>query len=111
MMAGRTTRKDTDDAGEPESLPPLSAAEVARIAIEHLSELTTKEPQGATSVEPGDDGWTVEIEVVEDRRIPSSADMLALYEVELDPDGNLLSYRRTKRYGRGSTDLGRGGRT
>lgn len=86
---------------------------MARIAIEHLSELTTKEVQGgATSVEPGgDDGWTVEIEVIEDRRIPSSADMLALYEVELDPDGNLLSYRRTKRYGRGSTDLGKGGRT
>ncbi|MGW0018091.1 gas vesicle protein GvpO [Rhodococcus sp. NPDC003382] len=107
-MAGRTTRKDSGSS-EPEPLPPLSAAEVARIAIEHLSELTTKEPQGATSVEPTDDGWTVEIEVIEDRRIPSTADMLALYEVELDPDGNLLAYRRTKRYGRGSTDLGRGG--
>lgn len=110
-MAERSTRKDSDGAREPESLPPLSAGEVARIAIEHLSELTTKEVQGATSVEPGDDGWTVEIEVIEDRRIPSSADMLALYEVELDPDGNLLSYRRTKRYGRGSTDLSKGGRT
>lgn len=110
-MAGRTTRKDTGGTREPEPLPPLSAAEVTRIAIEHLSELTTKEPQGATSVEPRDDGWTVEVEVIEDRRIPSSADMLALYEVELDPDGNLLSYRRTKRYGRGSTDPGRGGQT
>ncbi|MBH0118164.1 gas vesicle protein [Rhodococcus sp. HM1] len=104
-MAGRTTRKDSGSS-EPEPLPPLSAAEVARFAVEYLTELTTKDPQGVTSVSPSDDGWTVEIEVIEDRRIPSTADMLALYEVRLDPDGELLSYRRTKRYGRGSTDLG-----
>jgi hypothetical protein len=63
---------------------------------------------GATSVMPTDDGWTVEVEVVEDRRIPSSTDMLALYEVVLDLDGELLSYRRTRRYVRGVGDSGSG---
>jgi Gas vesicle synthesis protein GvpO len=48
-----------------------------------------------------EDGWIVEVEIVEDRRIPSSADMLALYEIELDADGELLAYRRTRRYRRG----------
>ncbi|MGW4580559.1 gas vesicle protein GvpO [Rhodococcus aetherivorans] len=107
-MSGKTTPDESDDvhdedAGQP---PPLTAAQAAAAAIEHLVELTSKEPQGATSVEPTDHGWTVEVEVLEDRRIPSSADMLALYEVEIDLDGNLLAYRRTKRYGRGSSDIG-----
>lgn len=42
--------------------------------------------------------------MVEDRRIPSSTDMLALYEVVLDMDGELLSYKRTRRYSRGAGD-------
>ncbi|MEE2033523.1 gas vesicle protein GvpO [Rhodococcus chondri] len=90
------------DTGPPE----ISAAEAAATAIAHLEDLTSKEAQGATSVEPTDAGWVVEVEVLEDRRIPSSADMLATYEVEIDMGGNLLAYRRTRRYGRGSTDVG-----
>ncbi|WP_406266520.1 gas vesicle protein [Nocardia sp. NBC_00881] len=100
-MTGKTTHES-----EP---APLTAAQAAGAAIDHLVELTAKEAQGATSVEPADHGWTVEVEVLEDRRIPSSADMMALYEVEIDLDGNLLAYRRTKRYSRGSSDIG--GRT
>jgi hypothetical protein len=57
-----------------------------------------------TSVElTADDGWVVEFEVLEERRIPSSSDILALYEVELDADGELLAFRRTRRYLRGHT--------
>ncbi|AKE92144.1 gas vesicle protein GvpO [Rhodococcus aetherivorans] len=107
-MSGKTTPEDSDDvqSSEPGQLPALTAGEAAATAIEQLTRLTSKEPQGATSVEPADHGWTVEVEVLEDRRIPSSADMLALYEVEIDLDGNLLAYRRTRRYGRGSSDIG-----
>jgi hypothetical protein len=62
-----------------------------------------------TSIQLTDaDGWVVEFEVVEDRRIPSSADILALYEVELDSDGELLGFRRTRRYLRGQTQDGGG---
>lgn len=91
--------KDTDP-------PALSASQAAAAALALLEELTSKESQGVTSVEPTEVGWVVEVEVIEDRRIPSSADMLALYEVEIDLDGNLLAYRRTRRYGRGSSDIG-----
>jgi hypothetical protein len=34
-------------------------------------------------------------------RIPPSADMLARNGIQLDADGNLLAYRRTRRYMRG----------
>ena len=89
-----------------EEPPPLPAPEIAEIATRDIAQLTGKKPLGATSVMPTDDGWTVEVEVVEDRRIPSSTDMLAIYEVVLDLDGELLSYRRTRRYIRGVGDSG-----
>jgi gas vesicle protein GvpO len=57
-------------------------------------------------VSPTDDGWLVEVEMIEDRRIPSSSDVLALYEVELDLDGELLAYHRVRRYLRGQTANG-----
>ncbi|MFC0446816.1 gas vesicle protein [Rhodococcus jostii] len=91
-----------------EQPPPLPAPEIAQVALRDITQLTGKKPLGATSVMPTDDGWTVEVEVVEDRRIPSSTDMLALYEVVLDLDGQLLSYRRTRRYVRGVGDSGSG---
>ncbi|KAF0968298.1 gas vesicle protein GvpO [Gordonia sp. YY1] len=87
-----------------EEPPALSAQDTVALALRAITELTGKETMGATSVTPTDEGWTVEVEVIEDRRIPSSTDMLALYEVDIDLDGQLFSYRRTRRYSRGSSD-------
>lgn len=86
----------------------LSASVVAAKALEHVGELITSDPVAVTSVEPAEDGWLVEVEVLEERRIPSSSDMLALYEIELALDGDLLAYRRTKRYARGRAGTGNG---
>ncbi|MFI6793784.1 gas vesicle protein GvpO [Nonomuraea sp. NPDC050383] len=86
----------------------LSAATAGETGLRHIAGLTAREPEGVTLVKPGDNGWTVDVEVVEDRRIPSSGDILALYEAELDAEGDLLSYRRLRRYRRGSGDSERG---
>jgi hypothetical protein len=83
-----------------------SAPDIVTKAQEHISALTAKGIEGVTSVEPAEHGWLVEVEVAEDKRIPSSSDVLALYEVELDDNGDLLAYRRTKRYARGRGQLG-----
>jgi len=81
---------------------PIVAREAAQLAPKYITEMTRRQPERITAVEPDDQGgWIVEVEVVEDRRIPSSADMLALYEIELDVDGALLGYGRTRRYMRG----------
>jgi hypothetical protein len=85
----------------------LNAARAGQLALRQIAELTGKEPEGVTGVEPGDDDtWVVGIEVVEDRRIPSSTDILATYETELGMDGELVSYRRVQRYTRGRGDNG-----
>ncbi|NGP08352.1 gas vesicle protein [Rhodococcus sp. 14C212] len=87
----------------------LSAAGAAVIAVRCIAQLTGKPCEGAISVVPSDDGWVVEVEVVDDRRIPSSADILAIFEVDLGREGVMRSYRRTRRYGRGSREPQIGG--
>jgi hypothetical protein len=83
---------------------PMPAPAAARRALEDMGELTGKEAIGVVSVEPAGDGWRVGIEAIEERRIPSSADMLGLYLVDVGPDGEMTSVRRDRRYLRGSTE-------
>jgi Gas vesicle synthesis protein GvpO len=104
-MAQRANARSPRDREDDE--PPLTAREAVDIVRETISEITDGEPVRITSAAPTDEGgWVVEVETVEDRRIPSSADMLALYEIELDSNGELLAYRRIRRYMRGQTDNG-----
>lgn len=90
---------DDDEYGEE-----LSPREAARAAVRHVAALTGKELCGVVSLERSDDGWLAGVEVVEDQRIPSSNDVLGLYLTEVDLDGELLSYRRSRRYARGRGD-------
>ncbi|GAB3766161.1 hypothetical protein FB382_001936 [Nocardioides ginsengisegetis] len=86
-----------------------SAMDVARAAARQLSELTGREPECVTGVQRTEDGWEVEIEVVESRRIPDSTDILATYRVQVDADGDLTGYHRARRYVRGKGGDGDGG--
>lgn len=82
----------------------MTAADAATAGMRQIIQLTGKEPEGITGVEPSDDGWVVGVEVVEDRRVPSSADILATYQAEIDSEGDLASYRRVRRYSRAKGD-------
>jgi hypothetical protein len=93
----RVRRRSGRDGG-------VTAAKAGQLAMRQIAELTGKQAEGITGVEPGEDGWIVGVEIVEDRRIPSSTDILATYETEIDSDGELVSYRRVKRYSRGHGD-------
>ncbi len=96
----RSRRRDGADS--------FTAPDAAQAALRAIADLTGKRPEGVTAVEPTEDGWLVGVEVVEDQRVPSSADILAIYEAELDADGGLISYRRGRRYPRGRGDDGEG---
>ena len=79
-----------------------TASQVAAHAADQLLELTGRAAEGVTGLERTDDGWKVHVEVVEVRRIPDTTDVLALYEVTVDSDGELEGYRRLRRYTRGA---------
>lgn len=88
----------------------LSASDAAERAVKHVTELTKRDAEGVVGVERSDDGWRVTVDVVETHRIPDSADIIATYEVGVDADGELVSYRRVGRYLRGQVERGGRGR-
>ena len=82
----------------------MGAAQAVRAARQALEELIGRPSDGASGVHRHDDGWAVHVDVLEVARIPDTTSLLATYEVLLDQDGELTSYRRTRRYRRGAAD-------
>ena len=81
------------------------ARDAARRAADALTELVRHRTEGVSAVRRSeDDGWIVNVDVLEVARIPDTTSLLATYEVELDPAGDLLQYRRISRYRRGAQD-------
>ena len=94
---GETDAEDdrTEARAEPE---PGSAASVVRRARDQLAELTGRESEGVLGFERTENGWLVQVELVELKRIPSTTDVLGVYDVELDDNGTVHNYHRTNRY-------------
>jgi Gas vesicle synthesis protein GvpO len=69
-----------------------------------LDDLGDMEVERVTGVEVDDDGWRVNVEVLEMRRIPDTADILAKYEVRLTSGGQFLGYRQVGRRLRGQLE-------
>ena len=101
--AKRSAAKRSSSAPRTESSPrKRRGPEIAADAARQLVELTGRDVEGVTSLERTDDGWRVEVEVLEVRRIPDTTDVLATYELTLDEDGDIEGYRRLHRYVRGT---------
>lgn len=92
--------------GADEQPTPMEALRQART---QLAELTGMNAETVTSFEHSEDGWTLEIEVLELARVPDTMSLMASYQVDLDPQGQLTGYRRVRRYERGRSDAHRPG--
>lgn len=82
----------------------VRSVEVLRLARAQLAELTGMTAETVSSFTRTEEGWRLEVEVLELARIPDTSSLLASYEVEVDADGELTAYRRTRRYERGRAD-------
>lgn len=110
-----TTKKTTSRPTAKRSSAPRAAAPkkktgmaIAAEAARQLLEMTGRDAEGVIGLEKTEDGWRIEVEVLEVRRIPETTDVLALYELTVDSDGDLEGYRRMRRYTRGSAGEGSG---
>ncbi|MEW1908528.1 gas vesicle protein [Kitasatospora sp. NPDC085895] len=86
----------------------VSAAQAMRTAASQLAELLGRSPESVSGLRRTEDGWQAEVEVVEVERIPETSSVLASYRVQLDEDGELVGYERTRRYTRAEVDRRRG---
>ncbi|MFD5898431.1 gas vesicle protein [Streptomyces sp. NPDC060366] len=98
---GRTSRSARSPAGK-ENV--RRAEEAAERACQSLQKLIRHRAEGVSAVSRNDDGWHVDVDVLELPRIPDTTSLLATYEVDIDEDGSLLQYRRVRRYRRGQAD-------
>ena len=103
--AGAAKKRAPSSSKAPRRTRP-NAAKVAREAREQLEELLDRASEGVIGVRRTDDGWEVDLEVVETRRIPDTTDVLAIYRVQLDTSGTLEGYQRLERYIRGQAEGG-----
>jgi hypothetical protein len=107
--AKKAARKAPEKNSAPRASAPRrrSGMTIAAEAAQQLVELTGRDVEGVTALERTDDGWLVEVEVLEVRRIPDTTDVLGTYELTLDEDGEIDGYRRLRRYVRGTPEEGR----
>jgi hypothetical protein len=82
----------------------LSAGELGEAALTTIEELTGYEPEAVTALEWDGDLWKVTVDVLELARIPSTTDVIGSYDVQLDGEGTLRGYRRTRRFMRGQAE-------
>jgi hypothetical protein len=101
----KSSRRSSDDSGErdrPAARP--TPVVVMRKAAEQLAELLGTAPDSVTALQPHEDGWRADVEVMEIQRVPDTTSVMATYRVTLDSHGQLLGYERTRRYARGQID-------
>lgn len=98
----RDEEKRSRNGGGKSSRVPI--AEAIRAAAGQLSELLQCEPDSVSSVKATSEGWTADVEVIEVERVPETTSVMGTYRVQLDGQGNLLGYERTRRYARGQID-------
>ncbi|WP_078606409.1 gas vesicle protein GvpO [Streptomyces violaceorubidus] len=93
--------QSSQSSQEPRRPKPM---EVLREARAQLAELTGMTAESVSSFERTEDGWVLEVEVLELERVPDTMSLMASYQVELDAEGQLTGYRRVRRYERGRAD-------
>ncbi|MCH9730894.1 MAG: gas vesicle protein [Actinomycetia bacterium] len=72
----------------------LAMVEVIKKARAELESITGSEVERVYGVDKVDDGWHLRMEVVEVLRTPNTQDLLAMYEVDLAPDGAIAGLNR-----------------
>lgn len=84
----------------------LSAAELGEAALATVEELTGYDPEAVTALQWDGDSeqWTITVDVLELSRVPNTTDVMAAYDVQLDAEGTLRGYRRTRRFLRGAAE-------
>jgi hypothetical protein len=81
----------------------MEADEAIKKVEENFARLSKMPIAGVVGLSKTEEGWVVLLEALERRAIPDTMDILGLYEVRLDNDGNLLGFERKRLRKRGET--------
>ncbi len=83
----------------------LSGREVVARVRRDLPQLMGRPIESVLGLERDeDDGWSVTVQIVELARVPNSTDVLGAYAVKVDGEGEVIGWRRSRRYHRNQAD-------
>jgi len=82
----------------------MNADEIVKKAQDEFASLSKLPVNAVIGLAKGEEGWVVSLEALERKAIPDTMDVLGLYEVRLDGEGNLLGFERKKLRKRGETE-------
>jgi hypothetical protein len=96
---------DDDDQRERQGRRP-KVRELVAGAREQLEDLTGRRVSSVLGFEPGgeDGGYEMTLEVFELERVPETTSIMGCYRLRLDGDGDVVEYRRVRRYNRSRPD-------
>ena len=81
-----------------------SIQDLVNKAREELSKVTGLELSTTIGAVKEEKGWKVTLEMVEKHSIPDQMDILAVYDVILDNDGNVIEFNRVRLRKRADTE-------
>lgn len=74
----------------------MGLRQVIGVAVHELQEVVGKPLSSVSEVTHTPDGWHLLIELIERKSIPDTQDMLGVYEVMVDPSGEITHYERIR---------------
>lgn len=84
----------------------MKTSEVVEVAKGHLSEITSLKVNNITGIRRDEDKWCVTFELIEKTSIPDAMDVLGIYELVLNENGELVNFERKSIRKRGDTQMG-----
>jgi nitrate reductase NapAB chaperone NapD len=82
----------------------MNADEIINKAQNEFARLSKLPVNTVIGLSKAEGEWVVVLEALERRAIPDTMDVLGLYEVHLDNEGNLLGFNRKRLRKRGETE-------
>jgi len=83
----------------------VEADKLIERAKRQVAQLTGLRAETVSSLaRDGDERWIIRVEALELTRVPRTMDVLGTYEVTLSDDGELVGFRRRRRYHRASIE-------
>jgi hypothetical protein len=82
----------------------MNTEEITKKAQDEFARLNKLPVNAVIGLAKVEDVWVVSLEALERKAIPDTMDVLGLYEIRMDGDGNLLGFERKRLRKRGETE-------
>jgi hypothetical protein len=74
----------------------MNMTELAERAKSQLAEVTGLKPETVSGAFKDEQGWHIELDMLEMSRIPPATDVLGDYDVLVDEGGNMMKFERKR---------------